>query len=279
MLKGMKKNPFGAIALLVTLALAAVSPARAFEPAFGNDEQLTFAITYRAALVPNIDVAAVTMNIKKDKYMSQPVYHIHANGKVARFFKGFFDINDTYQVWMDTMTLKPLKATSDIREGNYRFSSTYIYDWAAMKTTNFWRNHKRDPENKQKAMKLTKGAMDGVSLFYNLRATDISTLAAGKSQTMKLVLHDTIRVISYKYLGRENKEIKGVGTFKTLKFSLNLVTSTGESFEDGTELFLWVTDDRNKIPLLIETPIRVGSVKVRLTKFSGLRFPLESKIN
>ena len=34
---------------------------------------------------------------------------------------------------------------------------------------------------------------------------------------------------------------------------------------------IWVTDDKNKVPLLIETPISIGSLKAVLKSYSGLR--------
>jgi len=55
-------------------------------------------------------------------------------------------------------------------------------------------------------------------------------------------------------------------------------SSQDESFEDGSEFFIWISDDRNRIPLLVESPIRVGSVRARLRRFDGLRHPMESRI-
>ncbi len=41
---------------------------------------------------------------------------------------------------------------------------------------------------------------------------------------------------------------------------------------------VYVTDDKNRVPLLIETPILVGSIKARVNKMSGLMHPITSKI-
>lgn len=41
---------------------------------------------------------------------------------------------------------------------------------------------------------------------------------------------------------------------------------------------VWVTDDNNKIPLYIETPIVVGSIKVKLVSYKGLRNPEDAKV-
>jgi len=49
-------------------------------------------------------------------------------------------------------------------------------------------------------------------------------------------------------------------------------------FTDGSEFFIWLSDDENKIPLHLESPIRVGSVNAYITGYKGLKYPLTSKI-
>jgi methylaspartate ammonia-lyase len=42
---------------------------------------------------------------------------------------------------------------------------------------------------------------------------------------------------------------------------------------------VYVSNDKNRIPLLIESPVSVGSIKAVLKDYSGLRHELSSKIN
>ena len=43
-------------------------------------------------------------------------------------------------------------------------------------------------------------------------------------------------------------------------------------------MVIWVTDDENHIPVRIETPIIIGSIKVDLDAYENLRHPLSSLI-
>ena len=54
--------------------------------------------------------------------------------------------------------------------------------------------------------------------------------------------------------------------------------ATGEVFDDPYPLSVWITDDKNHIPVLLESKIIVGSVKIELIKYSGLANPLTSEI-
>ncbi len=270
------KKQIALISILLSWAAAGYAQ-NANEPAFAGGERLEYAISYYAKLVPNSEVADVTIKTADGRYDSREVFRITGSGKVRPFFRWFFDINDTYESWLDKESLRPLKFTSDLREGKYRYSSAIVYDWVSMTADSKYRNHKR-PTAKTKTLPLGTASYDALAQFFNLRATPAEKFTPGKALVMDLVLDDTVRKVPYKYLGRENVDVRGMGRFKSLKFSVRLTTSTGESFEDGTELFLWVSDDRNKIPLLIESPIKVGSVRVVLKGFSGLKYPLDSKI-
>jgi hypothetical protein len=49
-------------------------------------------------------------------------------------------------------------------------------------------------------------------------------------------------------------------------------------FEGGELMTIWVTDDENHIPIRIQTPIIIGSIKVDMKNYQGLRHPLSALI-
>jgi hypothetical protein len=71
-----------------------------------------------------------------------------------------------------------------------------------------------------------------------------------------------------RYLGKEDIKTK-FGKFKAHKFKPLLVK--GNIFEGGEKMTVWVSDDPNHIPLRIESPIAVGSVKVDMMGYAGLK--------
>jgi len=40
---------------------------------------------------------------------------------------------------------------------------------------------------------------------------------------------------------------------------------------------LWVTDDKNKIPVLMKSAVFIGSVKIELIEYRGLKWKLGSQ--
>ena len=208
----------------------------------------------------NTDVAGVTFRTTLGDYGGRRAYTVDAHGVVYPFYKWFFDLNDQYVSTLDSATLRPLELRSEIRVVN-----------------NTFRNHK-NPDSNHKRLDLSDGSYDALASFFNLRCADLTGIERSGSSLMNLVLEDTIRPIRYRFLGREVKNIRGTGKFRTLKFRCELATSTGESFEDGSEFTIWISDDRNRIPLYVESPIRVGSIRARLISWKNLKYPLDSKI-
>jgi len=51
------------------------------------------------------------------------------------------------------------------------------------------------------------------------------------------------------------------------------VIQTGRLFKHEEDVTVWISDDANKIPLLAEGKVLVGSVKMELTKATGLANP------
>jgi hypothetical protein len=53
---------------------------------------------------------------------------------------------------------------------------------------------------------------------------------------------------------------------------------TGNVFKDPYPVTLWVSDDKNKIPIMAESAIIVGKVKLELIYYEGLRNPFASMV-
>ncbi len=270
-------RPLLLISLFVTLFCSGLvaQPASRI-PAYKSGESLSYAVSYKVGFIMT-DVAGVTLAVNKDRRKGEQTYRITGTGTTYPFYKWFFDMKDVYDTWIDTLVFRPIEAKAEIREAKYRFSSRVLFNWDEYLAHSAYRNHKRT-NNTEKTLPLTTDSYDALSLFYGLRNRDLSAFTDGNPMQSHIVLEDTVRVLNYRFIKRETKQIKGLGTFRTLKFACTLVTSTGEGFDDGSEMFLWISDDLNKIPLYLESPIKVGSVQARLLEAKNLKFPLSSKI-
>ncbi len=261
---------------IFTFAAAGAWPS-AKEAPFMGGEELVYEVSYKAALVPNTVVAEVKTKVSQTND-PVPAYHVWANAAVMSQFKWFFDMSDIYEIWLDQKTLLPLRFANDLKEGKYTYKSNYTYDWDSMRVTTVASRPKWDKDRVAK-FDLTRTSMDPLSTFFNLRGEDIAAFEVGKAMPLQLVFANKIRNINFKFLGKEVRDFKKAGKFNTLKFACQLADDDGNSFEEGSEFFVWLSDDQNKIPLYLESPVKVGSVKATISKMKNLKYPLTSKIN
>ena len=257
--------------LLLLFALALPLAAQLYHAG----ERLDYRVSYRAKYFPNTEVGSVTVETTSVPTEAGSRYRVEGVARTLPTYRWFFNLEDTYTVRIDTATLRPLRFDSDLHEGDYTFESHYRYDWADSLVHTRWSSRKR-PE-RTKSMALTPESMDAVSLFFDLRSAEAEDFRIGEPATLQMVLQDTIRQLHYRYLGRENKKIRNMGRFKTLKFECQLGTTEGFSFTDGTIFTIWISDDANKIPLYIESPVKVGSIQAYISGYKGLKYPLTSR--
>ena len=259
----------------VIFALLLLVGAAASAQVYHDGEMLYYRAAYRAKLIPNIEAGEVTVLTSTDTINGKPMYRVTGNGRTLPFFRWFFDMNDTYNIWVDKENLRTQRFESDLKEDDYTFRSQYRYDWDSMKV-HTWSQRRQEPPRK-KSMTLTKESMDAVSLYFNLRSVDLSTFRKGENLQLDMVLEDTIRHLRYRFIAREELHVPRLGKFDTMKFACTIGSSEEFSFTDGTEFFIWITNDENKIPIMLSSPVRVGEIRAYIRRYSGLKYPLTSK--
>jgi hypothetical protein len=90
---------------------------------------------------------------------------------------------------------------------------------------------------------------------------------------MDYFLDDGVTKLDIQYVGKE-KVKTAIGTFNCLKFSPAI--QPGRIFRKDSKLYLWITDDGNRIPVKAQVELVVGSVTMELATATGLKFPLNA---
>ena len=241
--------------------------------AFKAGENVSYIVSYNW-FVFFADVGLASFRVKNDRMFGKPVLHLEATGVSTPAWDRFFLVRDLYQSWVDPVTVLPAYFSRSVREGKYFKDITYRFNHKAGIV------HSQYESSKKKffrdTVEIVPCTYDLVSVIYHLRNIDLQVIQPGDTIGFRIMLDNELTGIYVRYLGSEEKAIRKTRTFKTMKFSVKLVE--GSVFSGGEDMFIWVTDDKNRIPVFIETPIRVGHVRVRISEWEGLRHPLSSKI-
>jgi hypothetical protein len=240
---------------------------------FKVGERLTLVANYRWGII-NADVGEATMLVEQESFRDTQYFVVRAYATTYKFWDNFFRVRDVYEGRFDTHTLRPLYFYRDIHEGDYKMLNTMHFN-NDDNTIRITVQRDKRPK-KDTVLQGTPITYDFISLFYNSRNIDFSSLTEGKTYPFSFVIDDEMFDLYYRFIGRAEKNISGLGRFRCLKFAAKLVA--GEVFKGDSEITIWITDDENHVPLLFESPIRVGTVSARLSKYSNLKYPLTSKI-
>lgn len=249
------------------------------EAAFRNGEKFTFLLGWKFKGIMNANAGEITFTTSLTTVDGKQAYKVKAHGKTLPAIALFFKMDDVYETWLDMPTLRPLRFRSELKENKYRYKADYRYDWDSMKVHTNYHNLRKAPGSA--TMSLTPQSADAVAFFFNLRSQDVGSFTVGEYHKFDFVMDKKIIGIRFKLLGRETKKFGRLGTFRTLKLSCELTSTDdpdGQTFEDGTEFYIWLSDDRNHVPLSIESPTKIGSVVATIQKFEGLKYPLASRI-
>ena len=131
-------------------------------------------------------------------------------------------------------------------------------------------------ENTNSTVDIEQNIQDLVSAYYYLRDNyDSETIQVGGIVELNIFFDNEIFLFKLKYLGRETINTK-FGKIKCIKFRPYVMA--GRVFKEEESLTLWVTADKNKIPMKIKADLRVGSLRADLEALKGLKHPFEIQL-
>lgn len=203
-------------------------------------------------------------SITLEQMNGKPVYHAVGDGKTNSFFDGIFKVRDRYESYIDTGSLKPVKFIRNVDEGGYKLYENVSFNDVTNTATTTKGLFKTPP-----------CIQDVLSAIYYARNINFNAYNVGDKIPFNMFLDSQTYNLYLRYLGKEVIKTR-YGKFHSIKFKPLLIQGT--MFQGGEGMTVWVSDDRDHIPLRIESPITVGSVKVDMMGYHGLRYPLTSII-
>lgn len=260
----MKKAIFGALLLLSSVVLNAGDEFCGIRnTAFLAGEASTFKVYYTLGVY--IAAGEATFNVNLEKLNNKPVYHITGEGKTYSFYDNFFKVRDKYESFIDTATLKPMKFIRNVYEGGYKKYQNVSFN---QETNTAITN--------DGIFKVPNCVQDVVGAIFYARNIDFNKYKPEDKIPFTMFLDNEVYDLYIRYLGKETIKTK-YGKFRAIKFKPLLVKGT--IFEGGEKMTVWVSDDANHLPLRVESPISVGSIKVDMMAYRNLRYPLTSLIS
>lgn len=254
--------------LLICLMFSVQTIVAQQESAFDAGEWFKFRMSYSSWL----KAGNATLHVKNAKLDDKDVYHVVGKGWTTGMIKWFFKVKDRYESYIDRDLVVPYKFIRNIDEGGHTKDLVIDFDQKNNKARINDIKH-----NTVKTVDTKPNIQDMVSTFYYLRNNlDTRNLKPGDEVRTDMFFDGENYGFKLKYLGEEIIETE-FGTIESLKFRPYVMA--GRVFKEEESLTLWVSKDKNKVPLRIQADLAVGSLRADLEAYKGLKHPFKIVVN
>jgi len=228
------------------------------EPVFQAGEVLQYKLKYGFITAAEGTLKVLNSDLKFD---NQPTYKLVVDAKTSGTFDIFYKIRDHYDSYINKVSLLPYFYQEDVKEAKYKRADK----------ARFYQDTKKVVSNKGTFTTPTDQTFDLVSAYYFARSLDITKLKIGELFKLNYYLGKSIHQLEIKYVGKEVVK-SSIGNIRCLKFSPSI--EPGRIFRKDSSLYLWITDDGNRVPVKAQVEIIVGAVTMEIKSATGLKYPL-----
>lgn len=264
------KKIFSILFILLSIVLFSQNECNTTNFAFKEGEQLFYNIDYNWGII-RMNAGEVASTIVIKKINGNSVYHFSTLGKSYPHYDWFFKVHDKYESYADTLSLKPFRFVREVYEDRYYAYDDYVFNH---RNTRVYTTEKRkDKGPNYDTLNITCCVKDVVTSVFYIRSLDFTNYKINDTIPLTFVLDGSVIPSYILYLGKEVINTPIFGKIRCIKLQPKLIEGT--IFKAGDEMTIWLTDDKNRLPVYLESPIIIGEVRIKLIKYSGLRNKIE----
>ncbi|MFY7911492.1 MAG: DUF3108 domain-containing protein [Emticicia sp.] len=249
--------------IIVTTSSFVVSDSYRYLPnhAFKAGEYFEYKVKYGF-----LSVGEATVDVSPQIYSvnNRPCYRVNIFGRTTGL-TDLFHIRNTYRSYLDTAAILPQKFLMDLQENNYRKEQTITFDHFANAAV-------REQNKERKNFKLPDNVHDVVSGYYFLRTIDFTKVKIGETVSSNMFFDDEIYNMRVKYNGKGVVRTK-YGKINVIK--LNPILPKNSMFDGEDAIRIWVSDDKNRVPIKIEVDFSVGGATMELKNYKNTKYAFD----
>ncbi len=250
------------VTLFLFAGLLIISPLEATEPtsvpppshqlinsSFAPGERLTYDITYLGANAGS----AVMEVLERTKMKGREVYHIVSTAQSNDFVSLFYPVDDRVESYIDVEGLYSHYIRIKQHQGKRKREKVISFDQVQHRAVQL-------KNDKQKIFEIPPQVQDSLSSLYFFRVKN--AVEVGRSVFIEVHESEKNWLLEIRGVARE-RVTTPVGTFDTIKVQA-MVRYEG-LFMDRGDVFIWFTEDEKRIPVMMQSKIKIGSITAVLS--------------
>ena len=252
-----------AISLLtLSLSIASQDCRERLQVNFSDGEILEYELVYNWGLIW-AKAGYVTFSVNDTLVNGVRHWNFRGNGTSARHWDWFYKVRANYESISDLgMHSKKFERTG--QEGSHLYNREYILH------NDLCQYSFLDEEGivRSKTFAIPPCSFDVMTAIYYCRSIPYNEFEIDEIVPLNLVLDGALNTSHVRYIGKErwtdpNTDIE----HNCIKFKPMLIDGT--VFREGASMTVWVTDDKKRVPIYVETELVVGKAKVFLINYQS----------
>lgn len=235
------------------------------QTSFGKGEELTYKVKFGFF---NVGKAVTRIDQKIHTVNSQPCYRVEGSGETASWISIIKPVKDIFGAYLDTVALGTQVSYRLLKEGDYKLDEVSTFDHKARKVEVKVKNEETGTYDAPKKYDIPANAKDIIGGFMYLRLIDFSKIKVKDTVTIEGFFEDKAYALKIMYKG---KDVVKTNVGKIPCHKLVPVMPDNKLFDGENSITVWISDDKNKIPVKMQAKMFVGHTGLELESFKGLR--------
>lgn len=196
-------------------------------------------------------------------------YQFVINLKTSKLFNSFYSVEDKvvtlvdYDLWLPRLFTLHVKETSQLREGRSYFDFQTLKARYEEKKV----SKKKGAEEKKLEWDILPYSQNVFSVIYYMR---LFAWKEGRDYSFRVADENENLVFKGRVVLRETLDTD-IGPMKAIKIKPEIILRG--NFKPVGDIFIWLSDDDRKIPLRIESKIKIGTIVSEITDYQPGQAP------
>jgi hypothetical protein len=186
-----------------------------------------------------------------------------ARGNTSPAFDFLYKVRDEYATVLEPHSFSPKFFLRRVSEGGFKIHNDFNFNFENLNVIAEMQDTKHP--HRVDTLKIAPNTQDIVSAILYCRSLNYAKLDSGGQFQFPVFLDNELFQVGIKYLGKQEISTE-MGDFKCLVLQPLLLS--GRIFTETDKMRIYITDDERRLPVYIESPLRVGKVIAILTKYN-----------
>lgn len=258
--------------LLIGLSLMSVAQqtnaqCKISNSAFRSGERITYDLYFNAKIM-SVKAGVGFLTTSESNFEGQRVYRSNMQFNTSGVANTFFAVNDTLTSIVD-MNLRPLLFTKNAFEGKdysiERQAYSYTNNTIKIRTVRHFNGSLRFDQT----LTTRDCTYDYLSVLPLIRNLDYKNMKPGDNYPIQFVSGNEILRMYVNYVGKSKVKANNGKQYNVLNITLTIFDKNFSNPKDAIKASL--TDDANRIPVVLDTSLKFGSIRAVMKSASGLR--------